>query len=105
MPAIPPAAMAVPLASPVGSTAICSQSTDEAHISVALAAHILWLARVILAGSETVAQQMTDEASRELITLGGFWLTPLANPQEMPLHQLLRQLMPVWRAIFDHHRR
>ena len=28
-----------------------------------------------------------------------------ASPHEMPLHQLLRQLMPVWRAIFDQHRR
>ena len=97
------AAVASPAASSVSATA--SAFADDPHIQVALAAQVLWLARVILAGSETTAQQVTDEASRELITLGGFWLTPLANPQEMPLHQLLRQLMPIWRTIFQQHRR
>jgi len=100
-PACPPV-ISVPLTSPTGSAAASSQSTDETHLSIALAAHTLWLACVILAGSETVVQQMTDEASRELITLGGFWLAPLANPQ-MTLDQLLCQLMPIWRAISEHH--
>jgi len=97
------AAVASPAASSVSATA--SAFADDPHIQVALAAQVLWLARVILAGTETTAQQVTDEASRKLITLGGFWLTPLANPHEMPLHQLLRQLMPVWRTIFEQHRR
>jgi len=102
-PAAPSAAVASPAASSV--SAASSAFPVDPHIQVALAAQVLWLARVILAGSETTAQQVTDEASRELITLGGFWLTPLANPQEMPLHQLLRQLMPIWRTIFQQHRR
>ena len=103
-PAAPSAAVAV--ASPAASSVSAASSAFPAdpHIQVALAAHALWLARVILAGSETTAHQVTDEASRELITLGNFWLTPLANPQEMPLLQLLRQLMPVWRTIFQQHR-
>jgi len=102
-PAAPSAAAA---ASPAASSisAVSSAFPVDPHIQVALAAQVLWLARVILAGTETTAQQVTDEASRELITLGGFWLTPLVNPHEMPLHQLLRQLMPIWRAIFAHHR-
>ena len=102
-PAAPSAAAA---ASPAASSISAASSAFpvDPHIQVALAAQVLWLARVILAGTETTAQQVTDEASRELITLGGFWLTPLANPHEMPLHQLLRQLMPIWRAIFAHHR-
>jgi len=101
-----PSATAV-VASPAASSVSAASSAFpvDPHIQVALAAQVLWLARVILAGSETTAQQVTDEASRELITLGNFWLTPLANPQEMPLHQLLRQLMPIWRAIFAQHRR
>ena len=102
-PAALPAAAASPAASSV--SAASSAFPADPHIQVALAAQVLWLARVILAGTETTAQKVTDEASRELITLGGFWLTPLANPHEMPLHQLLRQLMPVWRTIFDQHRR
>jgi len=69
---------------------------DDRHVTVALAAHALWLARVLLAGTETTAQQVTDEASRKLLTIGDFWLTPLADPYAMPLHQLLRQMMPVW---------
>jgi len=105
--ASPAAPSAVAVASPAASSVSATSSAFPAdpHIQVALAAQVLWLARVILAGSETTAQQVTDEASRELITLGGFWLTPLANPQEMPLHQLLRQLMPIWRTIFQQHRR
>jgi len=105
--ASPAALSAVAVASPAASSisATASAFAADPHIQVALAAQVLWLARVILAGSETTAQQVTDEASRELITLGGFWLTPLANPQEMPLHQLLRQLMPIWRTIFAQHRR
>ena len=102
-PAALPAAAASPAASSV--SAASSAFPADPHIQVALAAQVLRLARVILAGTETTAQKVTDEASRELITLGGFWLTPLANPHEMPLHQLLRQLMPVWRTIFDQHRR
>ena len=101
--ALSAAAVASPAASSVSATA--SAFAADPHIQVALAAQVLWLARVILAGTETTAQQVTDEASRELITLGGFWLTPLANPHEMPLHQLLRQLMPVWQTIFEQHRR
>jgi len=103
-PAAPSAAAAV--ASPAASSVSAASSAFpvDPHIQVALAAQVLWLARVILAESETTAQQVTDEASRELITLGNYWLTPLANPLEMPLHQLLRQLMPIWRAIFAHHR-
>jgi len=101
--ALSTAAIASPAASSVSATS--SAFPADSHIQVALAAQVLWLARVILAGSETTAQQVTDEASRELITLGGFWLTPLANPHEMPLHQLLRQLMPVWRNLFEQHRR
>ena len=97
----------VAVASPVASSASAASTAFplDPHIQVALAAQCLWLARVILAGSETTAQQVTDEASRELLTLGGFWLTPLANPHEMPLHQLLRQLMPIWRNLFAQHRR
>ena len=104
--ASPAAPSAATVASPAASSVSAASSAFpvDPHIQVALAAQALWLARVILAGTETTAQQVTDEASRELITLGGFWLTPLANPHEMPLHQLLRQLMPVWRAIFAHHR-
>jgi len=104
-PAAPSSAAAV--ASPAASSVSAASSAFPAdpHIQVALAAQVLWLARVILAGSETTAQQVTDEASRELITLGGYWLTPLANPHEMPLHQLLRQLMPIWRTLFQQHRR
>jgi len=64
------AAVASPAASSVSATA--SAFADDPHIQVALAAQVLWLARVILAGSETTAQQVTDEASRELITLGIF---------------------------------
>jgi len=101
--AAPSAAVASPAASSVSATS--SAFPVDPHIQVALAAQVLWLARVILAGSESTAQQVTDEASRELITLGGYWLTPLANPHEMPLHQLLRQLMPIWRALFAQHRR
>jgi len=104
--ASPAAPSAAAVASPAASSVSAASSAFpvDPHIQVALAAQVLWLARVILAGSETTAQQVTDEASRELITLGGFWLTPLANPQEMPLHQLLRQLMPIWRSIFAQHR-
>jgi len=100
-------AAATAVASPAASSVSAASSAFpvDPHIQVALAAQVLWLARVILAGSETTTQQVTDEASRELITLGNFWLTPLANPQEMPLHQLLRQLMPIWRNIFQQHRR
>jgi len=103
----PAAPSAAAVASPAASSVSAASSAFpvDPHIQVALAAQVLWLARVILAGTETTAQQVTDEASRELITLGGFWLTPLANPLEMPLHQLLRQLMPIWRAIFAQHRR
>jgi len=104
--ASPAAPSAAAVTSPAASSVSAASSAFpvDPHIQVALAAHALWLARVILAGSETTAQQVTDEASRELITLGNFWLTPLANPQEMPLHQLLRQLMPIWRSIFAQHR-
>ena len=101
------ASSAAAVVSPAASSLSAASSAFPAdpHIQVALAAQVLWLARVILAGSETTAQQVTDEASRELITLGGYWLTPLANPHEMPLHQLLRQLMPIWRTLFQQHRR
>ena len=70
----PAAPISQDVASPAASSVSAASSAFpvDPHIQVALAAQVLWLARVILAGSETTAQQVTDEASRELITLGGF---------------------------------
>ena len=71
-----PAAAASPAASSV--SADTGAFADDRRLQVALAAHVLWLASErklysrALAGTETTAQQVTDEASRELITLGGF---------------------------------
>jgi len=109
-PPLPRAAALPPPASPSTSLASAASATsalpvDDRHVTVALAAHALWLARVLLAGTESTAQRVTDEASRELLTLGDFWLTPLADPHAMPLHQLLYQMMPVWRHIFTSYRR
>ena len=109
-PPLPRAAALPPPASPSASLASAASATsalpvDDRHVTVALAAHALWLARVLLAGTESTAQRVTDEASRELLTLGDFWLTPLADPHAMPLHQLLYQMMPVWRHIFTSYRR
>ena len=72
--ASPAAPSAAAVASPAASSVSAASSAFpvDPHIQVALAAQVLWLARVILAGSESTAQQVTDEASRELITLGGF---------------------------------
>jgi len=107
---LPRAAALPPPASPSASLASAASAAsalpiDDHHVTVALAAHALWLARVLLAGTESTAQRVTDEASRELLTLGDFWLTPLADPYAMPLHQLLQQMMPVWRHIFTSYRR
>ena len=58
---LPLAALPDAAASPAASSVSAATSAfpDDPHIQVALAAHALWLARVILAGTETTAQQVT----------------------------------------------
>jgi len=40
-----------------------------------------------------------------IVTVFNYGPNPLADPYAMPLHQLLQQMMPVWRHIFTSYRR
>ena len=40
-----------------------------------------------------------------IVTVFNYGLNPIADPYAMPLHQLLQQMMPVWRHIFTSYRR
>jgi len=40
-----------------------------------------------------------------IVTVFNYGPNPLADPYAMPLHQLLQQMMSVWRHIFTYYRR
>ena len=69
----------------------------ERELNAVLTTQVVWLADLVRTHvPQLPPDDLADEAGRRLMQARGQWLVTVPNPMEVPLHQLLRLLYPVW---------
>jgi len=74
----------------------------EREPNAVLTTQVVWLADLVLTHvPRLLVHDLADEGGRRLMQARGQCLVTVPNPMDVPLHDLIRLIYPVWRHLLS----